>query len=451
MLASLSRYCRQWLQRIACWVLRAGYVPRHVAFIMDGNRRFSAAHALPVAAGHAAGFEALVDALGWCADLGVEAVSVFAFSTENFKRSSDEVAALMRLAEDKLGEVSLRLASRRGGRDVSPRLRVVGDMSRLPPSVIVAAARAVVASEREPGGRGGGGGGGRDATAGIGRGSAAQRPLLYVCFAYTGAHDERQAAEAVAAAVATGWLRPGDEAAAVAAAAAAASPPASSSVPPSPDSIPLRHRALLASCALWGAPLPPPVGLLVRTSGETRLSGFAWPGSTHALLAFVTPLWPDLKFRHLVVPLLRCQAYGARLAADAAAARAAAGGGGGGGGGGNGGGATAEGGAARRRCEAWLAARSAAHERWWEAAARGDVRPWPPAMPLPPASPTPAAARTRHAGAPVGEDGDGVTALARSRAATNGGGAAAGARGGCRGIERDGRAGGGGESGLTKA
>ena len=72
-------------------------LPRHIAFIMDGNGRWATRRGLPRSAGHAAGTEALREIIRTCSDIGIESMSIYAFSTENWGRSPEEVAALMRL------------------------------------------------------------------------------------------------------------------------------------------------------------------------------------------------------------------------------------------------------------------------------------------------------------------------------------------------------------------
>ena len=94
------------LEQLSFRVVRQGAVPRHVAFIMDGNRRFAKQQLLPRMRGHELGYSKLEQALQWCFELGVRVVTVYAFSIENFRRSTQEVEALMSLAEDKFDDVS---------------------------------------------------------------------------------------------------------------------------------------------------------------------------------------------------------------------------------------------------------------------------------------------------------------------------------------------------------
>jgi ditrans,polycis-polyprenyl diphosphate synthase len=79
--------------------------PRHIAFIMDGNRRYARLQNRPISQGHQAGFGTLESVLESCLQLGVNTVSIYAFSIENFARPSDEVDDLMRLFKHKLQEL----------------------------------------------------------------------------------------------------------------------------------------------------------------------------------------------------------------------------------------------------------------------------------------------------------------------------------------------------------
>lgn len=91
-----------WMQRFALNVMKTGKIPRHIAFIMDGNRRYAKKlHLKASTDGHVHGFDKLAEALQWCLDIGIEEVTVYAFSIENFKRSEDEVNTLLELAREK--------------------------------------------------------------------------------------------------------------------------------------------------------------------------------------------------------------------------------------------------------------------------------------------------------------------------------------------------------------
>jgi len=102
-------------------------LPRHIAFIMDGNGRWAKQRNLPRTAGHAAGTEALRDIIHACSDLGIESMSIYAFSTENWKRPQEEVGVLMGLLTkyfrseiDELDEKNVRIT-------------ILGDVEAFPP------------------------------------------------------------------------------------------------------------------------------------------------------------------------------------------------------------------------------------------------------------------------------------------------------------------------------
>ncbi|VDP20612.1 unnamed protein product [Schistosoma margrebowiei] len=93
------------LQKLCLHAIKYGPIPKHVAFIMDGNRRFADSKMLKKSDGHLHGFTKLSETLQWCRDIGIEEVSIFTFSIDNFNRSHEEVSFLMNLAEEKLQEL----------------------------------------------------------------------------------------------------------------------------------------------------------------------------------------------------------------------------------------------------------------------------------------------------------------------------------------------------------
>ena len=154
-----------------CAVLRAGGpTPKHIAIVMDGNRRFAKSRSLHRARGHEHGADKLVEVLEWCLALGVEALSVYAFSTDNLKRDEEEVAGLFALAERRL----LELAASGVIREKRVRVRVLGEVfsennanaanakNAIPAGLRAAAARVTASTWHHEG------------------------PVLNVCFAYTG-------------------------------------------------------------------------------------------------------------------------------------------------------------------------------------------------------------------------------------------------------------------------
>ena len=96
---------RTWSQKLFGNVLKCGPVPRHVAIIMDGNRRYAKNRHIDKIEGHKSGFEKLFESLNWCIAMGIHEVTVYAFSIENFKRSANEVNALFDLAKEKFKKI----------------------------------------------------------------------------------------------------------------------------------------------------------------------------------------------------------------------------------------------------------------------------------------------------------------------------------------------------------
>ncbi|MCJ1474246.1 cis-prenyltransferase [Lambiella insularis] len=121
------------LRELLIGALRQGPVPKHVAFVMDGNRRFARSHQIETVEGHNLGFEALARILEVCYKSGVRVVTIYAFSIENFKRSRYEVDALMSLAKLKLTQLSQHgdLLSRYGAS-----IRVLGQRDLIRPDVL---------------------------------------------------------------------------------------------------------------------------------------------------------------------------------------------------------------------------------------------------------------------------------------------------------------------------
>ena len=207
-------------------------LPRHVAIIMDGNNRWARRRGLPGRAGHEAGEQALQAVVEHAGRRGIEALTVFAFSSENWRRPPEEVNALMQLFVGALGK---RVAELHGH---GIRLRFIGDLSAFTDEI-----RAGIAEAE--------------------RITAGNRALhLSVAVNYGGQWDIAQAARTLAAEVAAGRLAP----AAIDAARLAP------------------HLAL--------ADLPPP-DLLVRTGGELRISNFMLWQLAYSELYFCDTLWPD--------------------------------------------------------------------------------------------------------------------------------------------------------------
>lgn len=216
--------------------------PRHVAIIMDGNGRWAKRHRLPRAMGHRRGVEAVREIVRAAGDLGLEAMTLYAFSSENWKRPAEEVGDLMGLLKHFIiADIDEFVAN-------GVRLKVIGRYRELAPDIVALIDDAI------------------ERTSGNGK------TTLAVALNY-GAQDELlRAATAMARRVADGSL--------------------------SPDDISLDVMA----AALDTADMPP-LDLLIRTSGEQRLSNFLLWQSAYAELWFTDTLWPDFSPDHLSAAL----------------------------------------------------------------------------------------------------------------------------------------------------
>ncbi|NQD91872.1 di-trans,poly-cis-decaprenylcistransferase [Pseudomonas sp. CrR25] len=209
-------------------------VPRHVAIIMDGNNRWAKKRLLPGVAGHKAGVDAVRAVIEVCAEAGVEVLTLFAFSSENWQRPAEEVGALMELF---LGALR-REARRLDVNDIS--LRIIGDRSRFHPELQAAMREAEAQTAGE------------------------KRFVLQIAANYGGQWDIAQAAQHLACEVQAGRLQPAQI---------------------TPE--------LLQSCLATGdLPLP---DLCIRTGGEHRISNFLLWQLAYSELYFSDLFWPDFK------------------------------------------------------------------------------------------------------------------------------------------------------------
>ncbi|MGC2412938.1 MAG: isoprenyl transferase [Stellaceae bacterium] len=207
-------------------------LPRHIAIIMDGNGRWAKARGLPRIAGHRRGAEALRRTLIAASELGIPYLTLFGFSSENWKRPQDEVGELMGLLRHYLrGEIA---ELHKNG----VRLRVIGEIRRLSADLITLIANAETLTRDNRG------------------------INLTVALSYGGRAEIAAATRAIAAKVAEGSLNVGAV-----------------------------DEDLIAG-HLFTADLPDP-DLLIRTSGEQRISNFLLWQCAYAELVFTKTLWPD--------------------------------------------------------------------------------------------------------------------------------------------------------------
>jgi undecaprenyl diphosphate synthase len=214
-------------------------VPRHVAIIMDGNRRWAREHGLPALEGHRRGIVALRRVTQAASDLGIEIVTVYGFSTENWRRDASEIDFLFDLcvyfAKSELTELQRK----------NVRVRIIGDWQALP--------------ERS-----------RDALDSLRAGTASNTGLiLNLAVNYSSRSELERAVRAIATDVRSGKL--------------------------SPEHI---DDALISSY-LYTAGVPDP-DLLIRPGGEQRLSNFLLYQAAYSELIMSDVYWPDFSGEHLV-------------------------------------------------------------------------------------------------------------------------------------------------------
>ena len=205
-------------------------LPQHIAIIMDGNRRWAKQRFMPTALGHAAGAKRVREIVKACTDLGIPHLSVFAFSTENWKRPADEVSGLMSLFMTYLQkEVDNMNAN-------GVRLKIVGDTRRFDDKLqaLIASAQAQTVGNT--------------------------RITLTVAANYGGRWDMLQASQA--------WQR----------------------AHPDQDLRALTEETLAPYLSTAYAP---EVDLLIRTGGESRISNFMLWQSAYAEMFFTDDLWPE--------------------------------------------------------------------------------------------------------------------------------------------------------------
>ncbi|WP_068829372.1 polyprenyl diphosphate synthase [Pseudomonas sp. BMS12] len=209
-------------------------IPRHVAIIMDGNNRWAKKRLLPGVAGHKAGVDAVRAVIEVCAEAGVEVLTLFAFSSENWQRPAEEVGALMELFLSALRREARKL------KDNAISLRIIGDRSRFHPELQAAMREAELQTAGD------------------------NRFVLQVAANYGGQWDIAQAAQRLAREVQAGHLQPED-------------------ITP----------GLLQGCLATGdLPLP---DLCIRTGGEHRISNFLLWQLAYSELYFSDLFWPDFK------------------------------------------------------------------------------------------------------------------------------------------------------------
>lgn len=210
-------------------------LPRHVAIIMDGNGRWAKKRGMPRTFGHKAGVEALREVIKYTDELGIEALTIYAFSAENWKRSAEEVGALMWLLLEYFNRELMELHKK------NVRIRILGDIDGMPSGLEKQKAALHDAMEKTSGNTG---------------------LALNIALNYGGRQEIERAARNLAARAVRGEIKP--------------------------DEI----DAQVFSNALYTAGLPE-VDFLIRTSGEMRLSNFLLYQLAYAEFYQTQTLWPD--------------------------------------------------------------------------------------------------------------------------------------------------------------
>ena len=212
--------------------------PRHIASIMDGNGRWAKNRGLPRTAGHAAGAETFRRIANYCRTLGVEYLTVYAFSTENWKRSEEEIAGIMKLLKNYLLEAMQDMEKNH------VRFKFFGDLTRLSPELQELCRQAEQTS------------------------SAYHDVQVNFCLNYGGRDEIVRAARRFAQDVAEG-RRQAEE---------------------------LTESVLEEY--LYSAGVPDPE-LIIRPSGELRISNFLLWQSAYSEFVYMNVLWPDFNEKHL--------------------------------------------------------------------------------------------------------------------------------------------------------
>ncbi|XP_019696982.2 dehydrodolichyl diphosphate synthase complex subunit DHDDS [Harpegnathos saltator] len=231
----IKKHTLNWFQFLALKIMRTGHVPKHVAFIMDGNRRYANKKHVAKVEGHTKGFDKLAETLSWCMDLGITEVTVYAFSIENFKRNKEEVDALMELAKQKFERL---LEEKDKLMEHGVCVRIIGNLSLIPEDICKLIAKVMTITKDN------------------------NKAFLNVAFAYTSRDEITCAIKDIVKGVKHNEIVPEDI-----------------------------NEDLISNC-LYTYNSPDP-DLLIRTSGEVRLSDFLMWQISDTCVYFANVLWPE--------------------------------------------------------------------------------------------------------------------------------------------------------------
>ncbi|KAL6606708.1 hypothetical protein ACP70R_042361 [Stipagrostis hirtigluma subsp. patula] len=255
-LASFQNFLRKCLVA----VLSYGPMPKHIAFIMDGNRRYAKFRSIKEGAGHRVGYTALMANLMYCYEMGVKYITVYAFSIDNFKRDPSEVQSLMGLMEEKINEL---LENANVINKANCKINFWGNLDMLCEPVRLAAQKLMASTAGNTG------------------------LVFSVCMPYNSTYEIVNAVNGICA-ERKEMLHKGH-----------AGNDASNGVDSEITVADLDRHMYSAGC--------PDPDIVIRTSGETRLSNFLLWQTTFSHLQNPDPLWPEFSFRHLAWAILQYQ------------------------------------------------------------------------------------------------------------------------------------------------
>jgi tritrans,polycis-undecaprenyl-diphosphate synthase [geranylgeranyl-diphosphate specific] len=230
------------IERLYSWILekevRDGIIPEHVAIIMDGNRRWASEKGMPKRNGYRYGADVVERVMDWCLELGVKTLTLYVLSLENLNRPKEELDAIFEVLEERIERL---IADERLMRE-KVRFKVMGDVSRLPPSLKEKLRNLELLTKDN------------------------SKRFLNVAISYSGREEILKAVRDIVKDVKEGRLRPEEI-----------------------DHATFEKR-LFTSHLNKADP-----DLIIRTSGEVRISGFLLWQSAYSELVFLDVYWPDFR------------------------------------------------------------------------------------------------------------------------------------------------------------
>jgi len=223
-------------------IKQRGNLPRHIAIIMDGNGRWAQRRGLPRVAGHREGIQSVRSVVELCSRLGIEVLTLYTFSTENWRRPREEISALMGLLVETLRKEIQKLVKN------NIRFTVIGNIERLPLEIQKSVQEAIEMTQANTG------------------------LNLNLALSYGSREEIVHAVQSIAQKVKQGKLQPED----------------------------ISQETLQAH--LYTAGLPDP-DLLIRTSGESRVSNFLLWQLAYTEIYITDVLWPDFRENELLLAI----------------------------------------------------------------------------------------------------------------------------------------------------